>query len=424
MTGDRPGIGPSWPDIWREFGRIGVLSFGGPAAQIALMHRVLVDERKWLGEQEYLRALSFCMLLPGPEAMQLATYAGWRLRGIPGGLLAGGLFVLPGAALILVLAALYTRLGGVPFIDALFLGIKACVVVIVIEALLRVSKRALTGRVQGAIASLAFAAIFVLGLPFPLIIAASALAGALLATPAPPAAGPDPGLPRNPTLLPVLFGGFALWALPLAAAWATGQGFLFDIGLFFSKLAIVTFGGAYAVLAYMAQEVVQTYGWVTTPQLMDALGLAETTPGPLILVTEFVGYLAGHARGGPVLAALAAGMVLWVTFVPCFLWIFAFAPYVEWTARKPRLTSALRGITAAVVGVIANLALWFGLHVLFARVGNDGPLALPLPDPASFDLRAAAIALAAGFLLLRLHWPLLCVLGLSAVAGVGLSVLG
>jgi chromate transporter len=413
-----------WLELWRVFGRIGLLSFGGPAAQIALMHKVLVDERKWLGEQEYLRALSFCMLLPGPEAMQLATYAGWRLRGVRGGLLAGGLFVLPGATLILALAAVYARVGGIPVIDGVFLGVKACVVVIVIEALLRVARRALTGQLFWALAVLSFLGIFVLGLPFPMIIAAAAFIGAVLVPQGTQAPETGPALPRGAPLAGTVALGLGLWFLPLALAWAVGSTFLFDLGLFFSKLAVVTFGGAYAVLAYMAQEVVQTYNWVRTPELMDALGLAETTPGPLILVTEFVGYLAGNRLGGAGLGVLAAGMVLWVTFVPCFLWIFAFAPYIEWIATRPRLGAALKGVTAAVVGVIANLAVWFALHVLFRSIRADAVLAMPLPDIGSFDIRSAVIAVVAGVLLLRLHWPLLGVLGLSAIAGLGLSFAG
>jgi chromate transporter len=414
---------PAWSDLWRTFGRIGLLSFGGPAAQIALMHREIVDERRWLSEEAYLRALSFCMLLPGPEAMQLATYAGWRLRGVPGGLLAGALFVLPGAIVILALAALYVTIGNLPLVNALFLGVKACVVMIVVEALLRVSRRALKGPVAIGIAVVSFVAIFVLGLPFPLIIAAAAVGGGLLLT-AGSSAAPAARAP-NPTLVPVLAIGLALWALPLILAWAAGSDFLVDLGLFFSRLAVVTFGGAYAVLAYMTQEIVNTYGWVTTAELMDALGLAETTPGPLILVVEFVGFLAGHAQGGWGLALAGAAMTLWVTFVPCFLWIFAFAPYVEWIATRPRLAGALAGITAAVVGVIANLALWFALHVLFAKVQTGaGPLALPFPELASFDWRAAAIAALAGILLFRLHMGILGVLALSALSGLLLSYLG
>ena len=408
----------SWRELLHAFGRIGVLSFGGPAAQIAFMHRELVDDRKWLSEQEYLRALSFCMLLPGPEAMQLATYAGWRQRGIPGGLLAGLLFVLPGAVVILALAGLYVGYGQVPLLQGLFYGIKACVVVIVVEALLRVSKRALKGAPHRAIAVAAFIAIFFFAVPFPAIVVAAALLGAMVlktSATAPVASGRV----RHPALPAILIIGLALWAAPMLAAWAAGSEFLVTLGLFFSKLAVVTFGGAYAVLAYMTQEVVQDYRWVTTAQMMDALGLAETTPGPLILVTEFVGFLAGHAQGGWALALAAAGMTLWVTFVPCFLWIFAFAPYVEWIAGRPRLASALQGVTAAVVGVIANLAVWFAMHLFFGafETVRAGPLILPAPDPARFDWTAGLIAVLAGVALLRLHWNMILVLVLSALAG-------
>ena len=414
---------PQWPDLWRCFGRIGVLSFGVPAAQIAMMHRDLVDERRWLTEQEYLRALSLCMLLPGPEAMQLATYAGWRLKGIAGGLLAGCLFVLPGALVILALAAAYASYGHVPWVSALFFGVKACVSVIVIEALLRVAKRALKGNVHRLIAVLAFIALFFFGLPFPLIIALAGVAGVLLLT-APRAEVVNH--PGHGHLLPVLAAGLSLWSLPLAWLWLTGQQFLWEIGLFFSKLAMVTFGGAYAVLAYMTQEVVQDHGWLTTAQMMDALGLAETTPGPLILVTEFVAFVAGFRVEGMGTAVAAAALTLWVTFVPCFLWIFAFAPYVEWIAARPRLQGALSGITAAVVGVIGNLALWFAIHVLFREVGHsaNGWLALPLPDIRSVDWRAVMILVLSGVALLRFHAPLWLALGGSAVLGALLTQVG
>jgi chromate transporter len=424
MTLSAPTGAVGWTDLWHVFGRIGLLSFGGPAAQIALMHRELVDGRKWLSEQEYLRALSFCMLLPGPEAMQLATYAGWKLRGIRGGLLAGTLFVAPGALLILGLASLYVAFGSRPVAEGLFLGVKACVVVIVIEALLRVSRRALSGRTERAIAVLAFAAIFLFGVPFPaVILAAAAIGVAGLATSPPVGAMAFPG---GASAVPVLAAGGVLWALPLLAAWAAGADFLLVLGLFFSKLAVVTFGGAYAVLAYMTQEVVQDYGWVTTAQMMDALGLAETTPGPLILVTEFVAFLAGYGQGGWRLAMLAAAVTLWVTFVPCFLWIFAFAPYVEWVAGRPRLAAALRGVTAAVVGVIGSLALWFALHLAFADLGTIriAWADVPLPVVSSLDLRAVAISVAAGIALLRFHIAILPALAASAAAGVALTMGG
>ncbi|WP_343082386.1 chromate efflux transporter [Ostreiculturibacter nitratireducens] len=420
MTATAP---PPLSDLFRTFGRIGLLSFGGPAAQIALMHRTLVDEQRWLSEPEYLRALSFCMLLPGPEAMQLATYAGWKFRGVPGGLVAGGLFVLPGAIVILALAALYAAWGGVPLVSALFFGVKACVTVIVLEALLRVANRALKTGQHRAFALLAFLGLFAFSLPFPAIIAVAALAGAILHRGTPGPAVPAPPISGS---VPALGLGLALWAAPLAALAFLGQAFLLQVGLFFSKLAVVTFGGAYAVLAYMTQTVVQEHGWLTTPQMMDALGLAETTPGPLILVTEFVGFLAGFGEGGMGTAMAAALLTLWVTFVPCFLWIFAFAPFVEWTASRRRLGAALAGVTAAVVGVIGNLALWFALHVLFTEVETlrAGPVAIPFPDASSFDARAGLVALLAGVLLLRFRWSLLSVLGLSSTLGAALVLFG
>ncbi len=405
------------PDsLWRVFGRIGILSFGGPAAQIALMHRELVEERQWLSEAGFLRALSFCMLLPGPEAMQLATYSGWKRAGLGGGLVAGLLFVLPGAAVILAIAALYVAYGTMPIVAALFVGIKAAVAVIVIEALLRVARRALAGNAQRVLAALAFAAIFAVGLPFPLIVALAALAGAVFL---PTTSTETVPLPANPRLGMTVTVGLGLWWAPVALLALAGQGFLVSVGLFFSKLAVVTFGGAYAVLAYMTQTVVQDYGWLTTPQMMDALGLAETTPGPLILVTEFVGYLAGAAQAGPGMALAAATLTLWVTFVPCFLWVFALAPYIEWIATRPRLAAALAGVSAAVVGVIANLALWFALNVLFAGLGavTLGPMTVPWPDFGSFQPVPALIAVGAGYLLLRRDVGIPLVLGISSLAG-------
>lgn len=411
---------PALSELLHVFGRIGLLSFGGPAAQIALMHRELVDARPWLSERQFLNALSFCMLLPGPEAMQLATYAGWRLRGVPGGLIAGGLFVLPGAIVVGVLAALYAQFGQVPLVEALFLGIKATVVVIVIEALLKVARRALTGADRWAIAGLSFLGIFALSLPFPVIILLAAAWGALTGRGAAEAAPPRARANTPGTVATWLL---AWWA-PVAALWAAGAERLVEIGLFFSKLAVVTFGGAYAVLAYMTQEVVQDRGWLSTAQMMDGLGLAETTPGPLILVTEFVGYLAGHQAGGWGPGLAAALLTLWVTFVPCFLWIFAGAPYIEWISTRPRLTGALTAITAAVVGVILNLSLWFGLHVFFADVRRfeTGPLSVLYPAPGSADMAAVALALLAAALLLWRRWPLPGVLCLAALAGAGLSL--
>jgi chromate transporter len=386
-------IAPTLGDMFRSFGRIGILSFGGPAAQIALMHKVLVEEKGWLDERTFLNALSFTMLLPGPEAMQLATFAGWKLRGTSGGLLAGLLFVLPGAAVIALLATIYALFGDVPLVATLFIGIKAVIVVIVLEALIRVARKALSSPFYWAIAGLSFAAIFALHLPFPLIIAAAAALGYLAARSGPPA----PPAPRVEGTLRTIAIWLSLWIAPILALWASGAAFLTDLALFFSRLAVVTFGGAYAVLAYMTQEVVMTKNWLTTAQMIDGLGLAETTPGPLILVTEFVGFIAGYAAGGMALAFAAALVTLWVTFVPCFLWIFAGAPYIERLTHMPRLSAALKAITAAVVGVILNLSLWFSAHVFFGNLGEFrmGPVQLIAPELSSLQILPSIIALGA-----------------------------
>ncbi|WP_126977529.1 chromate efflux transporter [Frigidibacter oleivorans] len=409
--------------IARTFLRIGLLSFGGPAAQIALMHRVLVDEERWLTEAEYLRALSLCMLLPGPEAMQLATYAGWRRGGIAGGLIAGGLFVGPGALIILALAAAYVAWGQVPLVAAAFLGIKAAVAAIVIEALIRVARRSLTGPAPRIVAALAFAGLFVLGLPFPAILIAAAIWGALAARGG-TATAPEPVQPGAVAQGLRAAGGLTLlWLAPLAVLALAGADFLLALGLFFAKLALLTFGGAYAVLAWMVEEMAAGRGWVTTAGMMDALGLAETTPGPLILVTAFAAFLAGQAQGGAALALAAALLTLWMTFLPSFAFIFAFAPQVGRLVAMPRLAGALKGVTAAVVGVIAHLAAVFVLHLLFGPAG-DGPLALPAPDWGALNLGALAIALLAGWLLLLRHWPVLQVLAVAAGAGLAAQGIG
>jgi chromate transporter len=416
---------PTLSDLTRTFARIGFLSFGGPAAQIALMHRMILDEKKWVSEADYLRALSFCMLLPGPEAMQLATWIGWRLHGVRGGLIAGGLFVLPGALIVIALAAIYMAFGTLPLVAALFTGVQAAVIAVVIEALIRVSKRALKSREAYAIAALAFAGLFFLDLPFPVLILAAGLWGFLRT----PAAAPDaPETPAQPVLGTAALSALtwlAIWLLPLGAIVAFAPGLLAEIALFFSKLALLTFGGAYAVLAWMAQEVVDGRGWLTLAQMMDGLGLAETTPGPLILVNVFVAYVAAHGLG-LVAAVAAAGIALWMTFIPSFLFIFTGAPFIDRLTRMPRLSGALSAITAAVVGVIANLSLWFALHVLFRDLGEVtfGPLRLLVPDPASLNPVAAAIALGAALALLRLHVPLLAVLAGSAGASALLHLAG
>jgi chromate transporter len=421
-----PAPPPGWAELLAVFGRIGVLSFGGPAAQIALMHRELVEARGWLSDREFLGALSFCMLLPGPEAMQLATFAGWKLRRTAGGLLAGLLFVAPGAAVVLGLSILYAHLGGVPLVQALFLGVQAAVVAIVAQALLRIARRALVRRTDWLLATLAFLAIFALAVPFPVIVAAAAVAGAALAPagrPAPAqATAAEPGA-RSATVRAVLVWG-TLWLVPLGALAAAG-GILGELALFFSKLAVVTFGGAYAVLAYMTQEVVQGFGWLTTSEMVDGLGLAETTPGPLILVTLFVGFLAAFREGGLALGLAGAAVTLWMTFVPCFLWVLAGAPWIGWIAARPRLSAALAGVTAAVVGVILNLALWFAAHVFFAEVGelSAGPVAILAPRWSSADPAALAVGAVAAWLVFRRDAGLLVVLAVSAALGAAVSAL-
>ncbi|MEL7255470.1 MAG: chromate efflux transporter [Pseudomonadota bacterium] len=405
--------------LFRTFGRIGVLSFGGPAAQISLMHAELVDRHRWLSEDQFLKALSFCMLLPGPEAMQLATYAGWRLRGVMGGLIAGLLFVLPGAAVIFALAYGYALYGDLPLVHAIFAGIQATVVVIVLQALWKLSRKALKGRASWVLAGLAFVALFFFSIPFPLIILVAALFGFWNSVG--DATAPAPLSTRPSTLRTVAIWG-ALWAAPVALVWALDHTFLTQIALFFSQLAVVTFGGAYAVLAYMTQAVVDTHGWLTTPQMIDALGLAETTPGPLILVTQFVAFMAGFSEGNVGLGLAAACLALWVTFVPCFLWIFAGAPYVETLLARPRLKGALDAISASVVGVILNLSLWFALHVIFAQVtaGSFGPVV----DPGTLSALSVGLIICAALMLLVARLPMIATLVVMGGLGAALGGLG
>lgn len=408
----------------RVWGRIGVLSFGGPAAQIALMHREVVEERNWLSEDRFLNALNFCMLLPGPEAMQLATYAGWRLNGVLGGLAAGLLFVLPGAAIILALGMIYAWFGNVPLVQALFLGVKAAVLVIVIEALWKVAKRALKGTAHWVIALFAFVGLFFLAVPYPLIVLGAAIYG-FLAIRQGGAEQPLPAVPAAQTIRTIVI-FLAVWAAPLLLIGLFGGAqILIDIGAFFSTLAVVTFGGAYAVLAYMSQVVVSDFGWLTPGEMLDGLGLAETTPGPLILVTEFVGFLAGYREGGLGLGILAALVTLWVTFVPCFLWIFAGAPYIDWIGTQPRLKGAMSAITAAVVGVILNLSLWFAINVVFGAVSERqaGPFRLLIPDLATTNVWVIAISVLCAFLIFARHWSIIRVLGVAALCGLGVSLL-
>ncbi|MEP3345225.1 MAG: chromate efflux transporter [Litoreibacter sp.] len=389
-------------EMTRVFGRIGLLSFGGPAAQIALMHKELVEDRTWLTEAQFLRALSFCMLLPGPEAMQLATYSGWRMRGVPGGLLAGLLFVIPGALVIMALSLAYGTYGQLPLVQSLFLGVKACVVVIVIQALIKVAKKALNGPIHYVIAALSFLALFALNAPFPAVIVAAAFIGAVALQ---GDMSKEPVAPKTTIsqTLKTVTTWLVIWFAPVLALIFLAPDILVEMAKFFSTLAVVTFGGAYSVLAYMTQAVVGDFGWLTTAQMVDALGLAETTPGPLILVTQFVAMVAGLMAGGVGLALIAGVVTLWVTFAPCFLWIFAGAPYIDRLAHMPRLSGALSAITAAVVGVIANLGLWFAGEV-FLQTGALQPAPI-------------AIAVLAALLLLWRKWDMLLVLPICAAVG-------
>jgi chromate transporter len=445
-TNDRVSFG----EALRVWTKIGFLSFGGPAGQVALMHRELVEERKWIDEGRFLHALNYCMLLPGPEAQQLATYIGWLLHKTRGGLAAGLLFILPGFFAILGLSLLYATLRELPAVAALFFGLKAAVLAVVIEAVIRIGKRALKSRLLLAVAALAFVAIFFFDAPFPaLVLAAGAFGyfGSRLRPDAFPAPSNVAAAANSSTLIermaaagelahtrPSLRRAFgvlgvcgALWGLPIAAlALAFGEDSVFvQEGIFFSKAAVVTFGGAYAVLAYVAQRAVDTFGWLAPGEMLDGLGLAETTPGPLILVVEFVGCVGAYRHPGelaPITAAvLGATVTVWVTFVPCFLWIFLGAPYIEALRGHRSLYAALTAITAAVVGVILNLSLWFGLHVIFRRVGERrlGPLHLHVPELASVD--GAALALAVLALLAMFRWKLGLPKTLAASAALGMA---
>lgn len=421
--------------------RIGLLSFGGPAGQIALMHRVLVEEKKWLDENRFLHALNYCMLLPGPEAQQLATYIGWLLHGVKGGLVAGLLFILPGACAILALSWLYVLSGDLTIVEGLFFGLKAAVLALVLQALIRIASRTLKGRLKPLLAALAFCALFIFGLPFPAVVLSAGVIGWLFAKYLPAethghaaanisagagadmlqVSAADISHARNAAIVCTL-----LWISTLAGFMLLlGGGHVFtEIAVFFSKMAVVTFGGAYAVLAYVAQQGVEQYQWLQPGEMLDGLGLAETTPGPLILVTQFVGFLGAFRQAGVepslMMGTFGALLTTWVTFLPCFVWIFAGAPYVEALRGNRALSAALAAITAAVVGVIANLALWFALNLLFSetRQITGAGIDVLLPVLSSIQLpmlglSALALVLVFGF---RLH--LLKVLGVMALAGV------
>lgn len=429
--------------------RVAALSFGGPAGQIAVMHRILVDEKKWISESRFLHALNYCMLLPGPEAQQLATYIGWLLHRTAGGLVAGTLFVLPGFLSILALSLLYAGFQEQTLVQAIFFGIKAAVLAVVVEAVLRIGKRALQNHYMYLIAAAAFVAIFFLDLPFPLIIAAAALIGfigsridpdrfVVIKGHQPQAGVADPVVdailvrdtrghlrPSGARTLRVAATWLILWFVPLIvlAVLLGGDNVFTQIGLFFSKLAVVTFGGAYSVLAYMAQEAVQNYGWLAPGEMLDGLGMAETTPGPLIQVVQFVAFMGAFREAGgldPYTAGLLASVLAtWVTFVPCFLWIFVGAPYVESLRDNQALSAALSAVTAAVVGVVLNLAIWFALHVVFGEVDVVRAFGLKLHVPVLATVDVASLVLAVGALvaMLRFHVGMIPVIFVSAALG-------
>jgi chromate transporter len=448
---DYPGLGEA-TKVWA---RIAALSFGGPAGQIAVMHRILVEEKRWIGDSRFLHALNFCMLLPGPEAQQLATYIGWLLHGVRGALIAGVLFILPGVVAIMALSWIYAIWGDVGFVSALFFGLKAAVLAIVLQAVVRVGKRALKTQAMLAIAAASFVAIFAFGVPFPLIVAVAALigwAGARAGLAGFQGGGGHGSVGKShvddaATLLgdehgdltgakragAFRAGGAALvlWLLPVAALLLLAPGSVFaDIATYFSKLAVLTFGGAYAVLAWVAQEAVGTYGWLEPGEMLDGLGMAETTPGPLIMVLQFVGFMGALREAGwamPLLAGTVGGLLAtWVTFAPCFAWIFLGAPFMEGLRANKVLAAALSAVTAAVVGVILNLAIWFAIHVVWREVTRieAGPLSLELPVLASVNVAAAALSALALIAVFRLKLGMATVLGGAALLGLALHLAG
>ncbi|QQO37345.1 chromate efflux transporter [Bradyrhizobium diazoefficiens] len=447
------GHGISFGEAFRVWLRVASLSFGGPAGQIAVMHRILVEEKNWISEGRFLHALNYCMLLPGPEAQQLATYVGWLMHRTAGGLMAGGLFILPGIIAIMGLSYIYAAYGNVSFVEALFFGLKAAVLAIVVEAVVRVGKRALKNRIMIALAAIAFVAIFFFAVPFPIIIIAAGVigyAGARAGRPEFAPAGHGHGgsnaaidsmlgeaVPehvRPDTARTIRVGALwlALWLIPvIVLLLALGQGNVFSqIALFFSKMSLVTFGGAYAVLAYVAQRAVEHYHWLKPQEMLDGLGMAETTPGPLIMVLQFVGFMAAYRDPSglsPMLAATLGGLLAtWVTFTPCFLWIFVGAPYIERLRGNTGLAGALGAITAAVVGVILNLSIWFALHTLFRETVpvHAFPLDFDRPVLTSVDVPALVLSIAAATAIFRFKLGMLTVLAGSCAAGVALRMMG
>jgi chromate transporter len=450
------GHGVSFGDAFRVWCRVASLSFGGPAAQIAVMHRILVDEKRWVSESRFLHALSYCMLLPGPEAQQLATYIGWLMHRWPGGIAAGGLFVLPGIVTIMALSYVYAAFGSVPVVAALFFGLKATVLAIVLHAVYRVGSRALKSTAMILIAAAAFVAIFFFAVPFPLIILSAGLIGFVGARAGSRAFrvgaghghGGKAGAPQSQDLLgdhipeharPTVARALSvsgIWMVlslaPVIALVVTlGPGHVFsDVGIFFSKMAVVTFGGAYAVLAYMAQQAVETYGWLKPGEMLDGLGMAETTPGPLIMVVQFVGFMAAFRAPGslhPLVAATLGGLLAtWCTFLPCFLWIGLGAPWIERLRENKPLNGALAGITAAVVGVILNLAIWFALHTIFSAVLPVHAFGLSFEAPALSSVDPWALMLSAGAMIaiFRFKAGMIPTLGACSAIGIVLHLIG
>jgi chromate transporter len=450
-TDAQAGHGVSLGEAFRVWLRVAALSFGGPAGQIAVMHRILVEEKRWISEGRFLHALNYCMLLPGPEAQQLATYVGWLMHRTPGGIMAGGLFILPGIIAIMALSWIYALYGQVGFVSALFFGLKAAVLAIVLEAVVRIGKRALKNRILIGLAAAAFVAIFFLDAPFPLIILAAGLTGFfggraglpqfqigghgnsgqdddnLLGEELSDHAQPNAGRSLRVAVL-----WLALWLTPvLALVLILGQGDVFSqIAVFFSKMAMVTFGGAYAVLAYVAQQAVETYGWLRPGEMLDGLGMAETTPGPLIMVLQFVGFMAAFRDPGslsPLVAGTLGGLLAtWVTFAPCFLWIFLGAPYIEVLRGNQALSGALSAITAAVVGVILNLAIWFGIHTIFGEVRPFawGPLSFDAPVWGSVNPWALLLSAAAIVAMFKFKIGMLPTLAATSAAGIILYMAG
>jgi chromate transporter len=446
-----PNHGVSLGEAFRVWLRVAALSLGGPAGQIAVMHRILVEEKRWVSESRFLHALNYCMLLPGPEAQQLATYVGWLMHRTLGGIMAGGLFILPGIVAIMGLSWIYALYGKIGIVAALFFGLKAAVLAIVLEAVVRIGKRALKNRILIGIAAAAFAAIFFLDAPFPLIILAAGLIGFsggraglaqfqagghgddaqdndnLLGEDLPAHASPN--IRRSVRVATIWL---TLWLVPvLTLVLILGRGDVFSqIAIFFSKMAMVTFGGAYAVLAYVAQQAVETYGWLQPGEMLDGLGMAETTPGPLIMVLQFVGFMAAFREPGildPLIAGTLGGLLAtWVTFAPCFLWIFLGAPYIEVLRGNRALSGALTAITAAVVGVILNLAIWFGIHTIFGGVRpfEWGLVSFDMPVWESINLWALLLSGAAIIAMFRFKVGMLPTLAATSLAGIVLYWVG